>query len=216
MDTTIAAATDLSLLLSGVKEGKKTVHFRRNETIFSHGDRSDAVFYVEVGAVKLSITSKQGKEAVIGLVDGGSLFGENALGSSPLRAYGAVALTKVRALKIQREVALHLISKREDVCRAFLSSMVALADRVREELADNILYQSEQRLARALLTLSELNLTAMPNNAVNVNQQMLANMIGTTRQRVNILLQQFKRLGLIDDTPKLRVHRGLRDTAGEE
>jgi CRP-like cAMP-binding protein len=94
--------------------------------------------------------------------------------------------------------------------------MVDLADRVRGELADNILYQSEQRLARALLTLSDLNLTATPNNTVNVNQQMLANMIGTTRQRVNILLQQFKRLGLIDDTPKLRIHRGLRDTAGEE
>jgi CRP-like cAMP-binding protein len=139
------------------------------------------------------------------------LFGENALAlGSRMRSYRATALSRVRAVRIERDAAIRVICRREDACRSVLSCLVELTEKLAEDVAANILYESDQRLARALLSLSRLTETNELDKAIGVNQQTLASMIGTTRQRVNVLLQQFKKTGLIADAHSLQA-RKLRD-----
>jgi CRP/FNR family cyclic AMP-dependent transcriptional regulator len=199
---TPAVTANLNFFLSALKGHKKTVHFRKNEVIFSHGDRSDSIFYLETGAVKLTVTSERGKEAVIALLGVGNLLGESALGSGErLRSYQAIAMSRVRALKIERNSALRVIYKDEEICSSVLSALIEGAERLQEQVASGILYTSDQRLARALLALSKLNEENKSVGSIAANQQTLASMIGTTRQRVNVLLQHFRKLGLIADGP---------------
>jgi CRP-like cAMP-binding protein len=210
------STANLNLFLSSLRGEKKTVHFRKNEVIFSHGDRSDCIFYLEAGAVKLMVTSERGKEAVIALLGAGSLLGENALASGDrLRPYQAIALSKVRALRIERSAALRLIYKHEEVCNAILSSLIERTEGLQEQVAANILYTSDQRLARALLSLSNLNEDNRSAGAIAVNQQMLASMIGTTRQRVNVLLQHFRKLGLVAEGPSVQGEKAVRAPGAE-
>jgi CRP-like cAMP-binding protein len=202
---------DLNSFLSSFADLKRIVYFRKDQVIFSHGDPSDSIFYLETGAVKLAVTSVQGKEAVIAIVGRGALFGENALAlGSRMRSYRATALSRVRAVRIERDAAIRVICRREEACRSVLSCLVELTEKLAEDVAANILYESDQRLARALLSLSRLTETNELDKAIGVNQQTLASMIGTTRQRVNVLLQQFKKTGLIADAHSLQA-RKLRD-----
>jgi CRP-like cAMP-binding protein len=188
----------LNSFLSSLIDNKRIVYFQTNQVIFSHGDTSDSIFYLETGAVKLTVTSVQGKEAVIALLGKGTLFGENALASgSRMRSYRATALSRVRALRIERDAAIRVICKHEEACRSVISWFLESTEKLEEDVAANILYDSDQRLARALLSLSRLEEASELGTGVAVNQQTLASMIGTTRQRVNVLLQHFKRAELI-------------------
>jgi CRP-like cAMP-binding protein len=196
---------NLNSFLSNLAEAKRIVYFRKDQVIFSHGDPSDSVFYLETGAVKLTVTSVQGKEAVIAILGSGALFGENALASgSRIRAYQAIALSRVRALRVERDAAMRAVCKNEEACRSLISCLIELTERLEEDVAANILYDSDRRLARALLSLSRLKEADDLGKAVAVNQQTLASMIGTTRQRVNVLLQHFRRTGLVADAARVR------------
>lgn len=205
MRPAIHIVPNLNSFLGNLADLKRIVYFRKEQVIFSHGDPSDSLFYLETGAVKLTVTSVQGKEAVIAILGKGTLFGENALAAtSRTRSYHATALSRVRAMKIERDAALRAICKSEEACRSVLSTLVDLTQKLEEDVAANILYDSDQRLARALLSLSRLKEANELEKEVAVNQQTLASMIGTTRQRVNVLLQDFRRAGLVTDAAQVR------------
>ena len=205
----------LALRLSGLGRNSHDSVFRKNQTIFSPGDLSQSIFYIRSGAVKLVAVSPQGGEAVVGIANSGSLLGEGALDVDPLpRAQFAIALTTVHAMRIAREAMLRLIRQDPDVCGAVLSYLVRANTALASNFTANLLYRSEQRLARALVALASVKLQDLNRGKLPLTQQDLANMIGVTRQRVNSLLGRFKRSGWIDYAGRhLVVHEEIRRLA---
>ena len=207
---------NLYSLLGKVSHARKTVLFRKRQIIFSVGDRSDSIYFIESGSAKLTVTSAKGREAVIAVLERGRFFGENALDADRLpRSTNAIALTELRAARIEREAMLRLLRAEQDVCHSFISCLIRNAEELKGELANNLLYASEQRLARALCSLSQLSEHDPYQRVPQLSQQELANMIGITRQRVNVLLKRFKNLGFIDYANGLKVYRSIRDVAGK-
>ena len=197
-------------LLNGLGKDVKIVLFRRNQRIFSRGDPSRLLFYIQHGSVKLTLTSLQGKEAVIAVLDGGSFLGHSALEfDRPARSHDAVALTDVGAMRIEPKAMLYLMHKEEHACAAILSSMIKFETQLVGNCADSLLYRAEGRLARALLTISRMCEPAAGMGVAKFSQQDLANMIGASRQRVNGLLKELKRAGFIDYDDGLRIHESI-------
>jgi CRP/FNR family transcriptional regulator len=154
---------------------------------------------VEGGSAKLTVISVEGREALVTTLDEGDLFGEEALDSDRVpRANNAIAITNLRAARIEREAMLRLLRNDRDISWAFTSYLIKLAAQLREDLSHNLLYASEQRLALALLSAGRNRKRNDWRGVPNLNQQDLADMIGTTRQRVNALMGRFRKLGLID------------------
>lgn len=183
--------------------------------VYSIGDPSDHVYFLlETGSIKLSMTSANGKEAVINVLYGDDFFGENALAVTRTpRPTSAIALTNVRVARIDRDVMRRLLDTEEELNRAFIANMIKRSTQLATNIADQLLYGGEQRLARALLSIAQLGADERAKLLPNVTQQDLANMIGITRQRVNALMRQFRRMGFIDYSDGLRVHSALRDAA---
>lgn len=202
-------------LFKSLGPSRKSISYRKRQIIYAAGDRSDSIFIVERGTVKLTVASAQGREAVTAILDKGRMFGEEALDANRLpRSSNAVALTQVQVTKIDRDAILGLLFANADVCSRCISHLVrAIAD-LKDELADNLIYNSEQRLARALLSIAHANTSEDYRRVPHLSQQDFANMIGTTRQRVNALMQRFRKLGFIDYARGLRVHRSLQTVAG--
>ena len=203
-------------LFASLSKTKRSVVFRRQEPIFSVGDRSDSIFFIESGNAKLTLNSPQGKEAVVAILDVGDFCGEEALDvNRPRRSTNAIALTQLRATKIERDAMLRLFSNDSRASVRFISSLIGLVTHLRTDLADHLLYGSEQRLARTLLAIAHVEHGDPYRRLPNLNQQELANMIGLTRQRVNVLMQRFKKLGFIDNSHGLRVHSSIRKIIGK-
>jgi CRP/FNR family transcriptional regulator, cyclic AMP receptor protein len=203
-----AKAFDAASFLLSISREKKTVWFAGKEIIFSKGERSDSIFYVEKGMVKLTVTSRQGKEAIIGVFSRGDFFGESCIApDQPARFHNAVALTNLRAVKIDRNAIMAALRAESDACYGFLAYLLRLNARIQDELVNNLLHSSEERLARTLIFLAQPGRLDFP---AKVSQQTLAEMIGTTRQRVNVLMQRFKKLGLIEYGHGLEVRNSLR------
>jgi CRP/FNR family transcriptional regulator, cyclic AMP receptor protein len=202
-----------SFPVSHRSQGGKTLWFRKRQIIFSAGDHSDGVFFIESGAAKLTLTSPKGREAVVGVLHEGDFFGEDALDDSrPLRSTSAIALTDLRAVRIGRDAMLLLLRTEQNVTRAFVSYLIRSIAALTVNMGDHLLYGGEQRLARALLAVAQPGTDrskAMPK----FTQQDLADMIGITRQRVNALMSRFRRLGLVDYADGLRIHSSLRNAA---
>jgi CRP/FNR family cyclic AMP-dependent transcriptional regulator len=197
-------------LLNALGKDVKIVFFRRNQGIFSRGDSSRSLFYIQHGSVKLTLTSPQGKEAVIAILDGGCFLGHSALEfDRPARSHNAIALTDVSAMKIEPKAMLYLVHKEELACAALLSSMIKFETQLVGNCADSLLYRAEGRLARALLAISRINKPAGSMPVAKFSQQDLANMIGASRQRVNGLLKELKRRGFIDYDDGLRIHKSI-------
>lgn len=202
------------LLSSRFREAGRMLKFRRRQAIFSVGDNSDAFYFIESGSAKLTLTSQQGKEAVISVLHAGDFFGESALRMDrALRSTNAVAITELRALKIERDAMLHLLHTQSDTCDAFISRLVEVISQLNSNIAGQLLYGSEQRLARVLLSVAHLRQHEESQLLPKMSQQDIANMIGITRQRVNTLLKRFKEQGLVDYAGGLRVHSSIRSAA---
>jgi CRP/FNR family transcriptional regulator, cyclic AMP receptor protein len=161
--------------------------------------------------VKLTVCSPEGKEAVTAILDGKQFFGEEALAGRHFpRSTNAVALTGVQLTHIERDDMLRLLFTNKELLSSFLSTLVELIKHLNEELADSLLYNSEQRLVRALLSVAELDEGDDVQRLPPISQQDLASMIGTSRQRVNVLMQRFKKLGLVDYSHGLRIQASIR------
>jgi CRP-like cAMP-binding protein len=199
------------------RSARKTVFFRKRQVIFSVGDASDSVFFVEGGSAKLTVTSVDGREALVTTLEEGDLFGEGALDSDRVpRANNAIAITNLRVARIEREAMLRLLRNDRDICWAFISYLIKLTAQLREDPSHNLLYASEQRLALALLSAGRSGKRSDWRGVPNLNQQDLADMIGTTRQRVNALMGRFRKLGLIDYADGLRVHSSILSVAHKQ
>jgi CRP/FNR family cyclic AMP-dependent transcriptional regulator len=196
-----------SFLISICPE-KRAVRFAEKEIIFSKGERSDSIFYIEKGMVKLTVTSRQGKEAIIGVFSRGDFFGESCIADDqPPRFHNAVALTDLRALKVDRDSIMRTLLEQSDACYGFLTHILRCNARIQDDLVNNLLDSSEERLARALVLLAR---SSKVEPSARISQQTLAEMIGTTRQRVNVLMQRFRKSGLIEYGRGLEVRESLR------
>src|ERR1700716_416222 len=173
---------NIDSFLAAVHARIKIIHFRRNQTIFSQGEGSDAIFYIEKGSVKLTITSEEGREEIVGVFGGGDFFGESCIASDrPVRFHTAIAITDTRVVKICRDAIINALRASSDALYAFVSSLLRRDARIQEDLAIYISETGKKRLARALLTRARF---------AKFSQQDWADMIGLTRQRVNVLLQR--------------------------
>ena len=178
---------------------KSVAEYGREETIFTQGDACQHVMYIQSGGVKLSVLSKSGREAIVAMLGPGDFFGEGCLSGQPLRLGSATAITPSVILLIQKATMLRLLHQQHAMSDRFISHMLARNIRIEEDLIDQLFNSSEKRLARALLLLARYGKRDKPVRVVpKVSQVTLAEMVGTTRSRVNFFLNKFKRLGFID------------------
>ena len=178
---------------------KKIVAYARSEVIFSQGDPSESVMYIQNGGVKLSVLSKTGKEAVVAMLGPGDFFGEGCLAGQPLRIGSATAITPSRVLVIEKKQMVRVLHNQHALSDRFISHMLSRNVRIEQDLIDQLFNSSEKRLARALLLLARYGKQDKPQQVVPaISQATLSEMIGTTRSRVNFFMNKFKRLGFIE------------------
>jgi CRP/FNR family cyclic AMP-dependent transcriptional regulator len=201
--TPVAAATkrrkfDPQTFLSTIDGGRKITDFRKKQTIFAQGDASDAVFYIQTGKVKLTVLSKNGKEATIGILDEGAFFGEGCLTGQPLRMCSATAMTDCTVMRIDRKSMMDVIHRERAFSDMFVAYLLTRNIRYEEDLVDQLFNSSEKRLARVLLLLAHFGKDGKTEVAIpTISQETLAEMVGTTRGRVNFFMNRFRKLGFV-------------------
>lgn len=202
---------DAAALLSTIGEGRKIVAVKKRHTIFAQGDPADAVFYIQKGRVRLTVVSKTGKEATIGILNGGSFFGEGALAGQVLRIGSAAAMTDCELLRVEKKAMMAALHREHAFSDMFVAYLLARNIRYEEDLVDQLFNSSEKRLARVLLLLAHFGKEGIPEPVVpKISQETLAEMIGTTRSRVSFFMNRFRKLGFVDyDGGGLQVHSSL-------
>jgi len=189
---------------------KRIVNFRRGETIFTQGDPCEHVLYIQKGNVKLSVLSKAGREAVVAMLGAGEFFGEGCLAGQPVRMGTATATADSAILLIDKERMIGLLHKQHALSDRFIAHMLARNMQIEADLIDQLFNSSEKRLARTLLLLARYGKHDKPVRLVPaISQETLAEMVGTTRSRVNFFMKKFQRLGFIDYTNGLKVNSSL-------
>jgi CRP-like cAMP-binding protein len=189
---------DAQAFLDSAGVSRKVAEFQRREFIFRQGDPCNHIFYVQKGGVKLSIVSNFGKEAVVAILGPGEFFGEGCLTGLPLRMASAAAITPTTVLAIEKKEMLRVLHTEHALSDRFISYVLARNIRLEEDLVDQLFNSSEKRLARTLLLLARYGKEDKPQKMVpKVSQEMLAEMVGTTRSRVNFFMNKFRKLGFI-------------------
>ena len=187
-----------------------TRDYRNRQTILVQGDKADAMFYVQNGNVKLTVASKSGKKAVIAILRHGDFFGEGCLARQSLWTSTATAIQPSTIARVKRAPILRIIRQEPAFAKLFISYLLFRIGRIEDEFVDQIFSSSEKRLARILLLLAGVGLQSKPKLAlVKVNQETLAEMVGTTRSRVSYFMNRFREMGFIDYNGSLRVHKTL-------
>src|SRR5436190_10098434 len=205
-----AAAFNVDAFLESGSLAKTTVEFARGSAVFTQGDVSKHVFYIRSGGVKLSVLSKTGREAVLAMLGQGDFFGEGCLAGQKIRMGSATAITPSAILLITKEQMARLLHKQHGMSDRFITHMLARNIRIEEDLIDQLFNSSEKRLARTLLLLARYGKHDKPVRAVPpISQETLAEMVGTTRSRVNFFMKKFQRLGFIDYKHGLKVNNSL-------
>ncbi len=187
-----------SAFLASVGDGRKSVWIPKKGKIFSQGDKADSVYYVRKGRVRLTVLSKAGKEATIGILNEGSFFGEGSLAGQLLRMGSASAMTDCELLRLEKKATLNALRREQAFSDTFVAYLLARNVRYEEDLIDQLFNSSEKRLARALLLLANFARDGEPEAAVpRISQETLAEMVGTTRSRVSFFMNRFRKLGFI-------------------
>jgi CRP-like cAMP-binding protein len=201
---------DPQAFLAKADGGRTISQYRKNQIIFSQGDQADAVFYIMAGNVKLSVTSEQGKEAVVAILGAAEFFGEGSLAGQPLRMAAALAMTECEIMRIEKPAIVRVLHEEPAFSEMFVGHLLARAMRVEADLVDQLFNSSEKRLARALLLLANFGKEGRPEPIIpKVSQETLAELVGTTRSRVSHFMNKFRRLGFIDYNGHLEVHSSL-------
>ena len=184
--------------------------FAKKQTFFTQGDAADAVFYLQTGKVKLTVVSKTGKEATIGILGEGDFFGEGALAGQTLRMGSATAMTDCAVLRIEKKAMMAALHREHEVSDLFVAYLLARNIRYEEDLVDQLFNSSEKRLARILLLLARFGKEGQPEAVIpKISQEALAEMIGTTRSRVSFFMNRFRKMGFIHYNGGLQVHSSL-------
>lgn len=190
---------------------RKALDYHAGAAIFVQGSPCESVLYIQRGSVKLSIVSKSGKQAVIAVIGPGEFFGEGALAGQPLRLATATAMTASRIRVIPKRAMIRLLHQQHALSDRFIAHMLARNTRLEEDLVDQLFNASEKRLARSLLLLARYGKPDGPRRALpKVSQEVLAEMVGTTRSRINFFMNKFRKLGFIEyDGGGVKVHDAL-------
>ena len=196
--------------LSTIDGGRAVAAFPKRQTVFAQGDSGDSVFYIQKGKVKLTVVATSGKEATIGILNGGSFFGEGCLTGQPLRLGSATAMTDCTVMKIDKKSMVEVLHRETAFSELFVAYLLARNIRYEEDLVDQLFNSSEKRLARVLLLLAHFGKDGKPEVAIpKMSQETLAEMIGTTRSRVSFFMNRFRKLGFVRYNGKLEVHSSL-------
>jgi CRP/FNR family transcriptional regulator, cyclic AMP receptor protein len=202
---------DPKKFLATIGEGRKVVAFPKKQTIFAQGDAADAVFYIQEGKVRLTVVSKIGKEATLGILNEGEFFGEGSLAGQHLRMGSATAMTECELLHIDKKAMMLALHREHSFSDLFVAYLLARNIRYEEDLVDQLFNSSEMRLARILLLLAHFGKEGVPEAVVpKISQETLAEMVGTTRSRVSFFMNRFRKLGFVDyGGSGLQVHSSL-------
>jgi len=184
--------------LATIGEGRKSLTVSRKHKVFTQGAAADAVFYIQKGKVRLTVVSKVGKEATIGILAEGNFFGEGALAGQTVRMGSAAAMTDCQLLRIEKKAMMDALHREHAFSDMFVAYLLARNIRYEEDLVDQLFNSSEKRLARVLLMLAHFGKEGVPETVVpKISQETLAEMVGTTRSRVSFFMNRFRKLGFI-------------------
>ena len=203
------AAFNLQDFLESAGVARRVVKYAPGAAVFSQGDAADDVFYLRQGSAKLSVLSRTGKEAVVAILGPGDFFGEGCLAGQPRRMATAHVLTTSTVLVVEKPEMLSLLHKQPALADRFLSHMLARNIRIEEDLIDQLFNSSEKRRARALLLLARYGMEDKPLRLPKLSQETLAEMVGTTRSRINFFMNKFRDLGFIEYNGELKVNSSL-------
>ena len=201
---------DTKTFLSTINGGRTITSFPKKEAIFAQGDSSDAVFYIHEGKVKLTVVAKGGKEAAIGILTQGDFFGEGCLAGQPLRMCSATAMADCLVMRIDKKSMIEVLHREHAFSDMFVAYLLTRNIRYEEDLVDQLFNSSEKRLARILLLLAHFGKDGEPQVTIpKISQETLAEMVGTTRSRVNFFMNRFRKLGFVRYNGELEVHSSL-------
>jgi len=197
--------------LATIGEGRKVVAFSKKQTIFAQGDAADAVFYIQEGKVRLSVVSKIGKEATLGILSEEQFFGEGSLAGQSMRMGSATAMIDCELLRIDKKAMMLALRREHEFSDLFMAYLLSRNIRYEEDLVDQLFNSSEKRLARLLLLLARFGKNGVPETVIpKISQETLAEMVGTTRSRVSFFMNRFRELGFLDYGENgLQVHSSL-------
>ena len=204
------AGFDAKRVLARMTMGRSVCAYRRKQIIFAQGDPADAVYYLERGQVKLTVVSERGRSAIVALLKAGDFFGEACLAGQSLRTATASAMTEASVVRITRPAMIKLLHEKSLFAERFMAHLLARNMRIEEDLIDQLVNSSEKRLARMLLLLARFGKEGQTEAMIpNLSQEVLAEMVGTTRPRVSSFMNKFRKLGFIEYNGGLRVHSSL-------
>jgi len=210
MQNNAVLAFDPKAFLTRIEQGKTTREYRNKQVVFSQGDPANAVFFVRSGKVKLTVVSTRGREAVVGILERGSFFGEGCLAGQPLRMSTASAIQASNVVRVDKSTMVRVLHQEPEFAELFTAYLLSRNVRIEEDLVDQLFNSSEKRLARILLLLSHFGKDSMPESVIpRVSQETLASMVGTTRSRVSYFMNRFRKMGFIHYNGGLQVHSGL-------
>ncbi len=201
---------DPKVFLAAVGPGKTSLKFRTGQSVFAQGDVADSVFYIQKGKVKLIVVSKQGKEAVVAILQTGQFFGEGCLNGQTLRIATTKTMEPCEITAITKKAMMKVLHAEPKFSEMFMAYLLTRNNRIEEDLIDQLFNSSERRLARLLLLLANFGKEGNPQPIdAKISQETLAEMIGTTRSRVSFFMNKFRKLGFISYNGKIEVHNSL-------
>jgi len=201
---------DPQVFLAKVGKGRTIAEYEKNQIVFSQSDAADAIFYIQKGKVKLTVVSHNGKEAVVAILSVGDFLGEGCLAAEPLRMATATAMSDCSVVRLEKAATVHVLHEQPAFSELFLAYLLSRNIRIEEDLVDQLFNSSEKRLARLLLLLANFGKEGKPEPVIaKISQETLAEMIGTTRSRVNYFMNRFRKLGFIEYNGGLHVHSSL-------
>ena len=204
------AAFDAQAFLNSAGITKKIVTYKPLAVVFSQGDPSDSVMYIQQGAIRLSVLSQSGKEAIVATLGPGDFLGEGALAAQRVRMGTATAISTTTILILPKRQMIQLLHDEPEFSNRFIAFMLSRNVRIEEDLVDQLFNSSEKRLARTLLLLARYGMADKPQAVLpKLSQEMLAEMIGTTRSRVNFFMNKFRKLGFIEYNGGIKIHTAL-------
>jgi CRP/FNR family cyclic AMP-dependent transcriptional regulator len=201
---------DPKVFLATVGKERTIADYRKDRMVFSQGDPADTVFYILKGKVKLTVVSRNGKEAVIAILAAGDFFGEGCIVGQPLRMASAYALSECSIVQLAKVAMIRVLHDEPAFSEVFVHHLLSRNIRIEEDLVDQLFNSSEKRLARVLLLLANFGKDGKPQLVIpKLSQETLAEIVGTTRQRVNFFMNRFRKMGFIRYNGGLEVHSSL-------
>ena len=201
---------DAKTFLTMASTGRSVSTYRKKQILFAQGDPADAVFYIDRGQIKLAVVSERGKSAVVAMLGRGDFFGEGCLAGQLVRMASASAMTEASVVRIEKQAMMELLHEKSIFSERFMAHLLARNVRFEEDLVDQLFNSSEKRLARVLLLLARFGKEGKTEPVIaKISQEVLAEMVGTTRPRISGFMNKFRKLGFIEYNGGLHIHSSL-------